>query len=120
MVQAYLRGLLKPDYENGYRSRFRENLLLGAIACEQVAKSNQGWIQAVSSFASLFADPKQQLAEFRKQWRTADDLMEGLLQPVLSKEGKSLVEAYTALEQSGQLEQIRQRDFNIAAELTEE
>lgn len=119
MVQAYLRGLLKPDYENGYRSKFRERLVLTAIACEQEAKSDQGWLQAVSAFSGLFANPKQQMSELRKQWRAADDLMEGLVAPVISKEGKSLLEAYAALEQSGQLEQIRQRDLNIAEEMSE-
>jgi len=39
MVLAHLRGLLKPDYQHGLRSRIRENVVLIALAREVDAES---------------------------------------------------------------------------------
>jgi len=39
MVLAHLRGLLTPDYPQGFRSRVRENLVLSALAREVDAEA---------------------------------------------------------------------------------
>jgi hypothetical protein len=36
MIQAYRRGLLKPDYPNGLRSKLRENVLLDTLDMDSV------------------------------------------------------------------------------------
>ncbi len=55
MLVAYLRGLLKPDYPNGDRSIFRENMILQSIAREQEANEIIRTISNESNYAPLLA-----------------------------------------------------------------
>lgn len=53
MLAAYLRGLLKPDYPNGNRSIYRENLILQAIAREQEAEEIIQTVKNESNYSPL-------------------------------------------------------------------
>ena len=57
MLLAYLRGLLRPGYEQGLRSRVREECILAVIDKEQRADYNEGLIAMdVSMLSALKAE----------------------------------------------------------------
>jgi hypothetical protein len=50
MVAAYLRGLLKPQHQYGLRSAITENVVLEALACENLVRALE---QEVSLFNAM-------------------------------------------------------------------
>jgi hypothetical protein len=55
MLAAYLRGLLKPDYSQGIKSVYRENLILQSIAREQEAEEIVLTINNESNYSPLLS-----------------------------------------------------------------
>jgi hypothetical protein len=107
MLVAYLRGLLKPTYENGLRSIIREDIILQAVAAEKEAEWEKVKINFESSLLNK-VDPsrvRQLMSSLNNAIRKAKaiGMMDLLLQSVPQAFGSvdSLVEMYKALEKAG-------------------
>jgi len=109
MLLAYLRGHLKPKYDQGTRSLLRENIILEAISTELDVQSVQLQTSIHAAYAPLLQPDaakelinKQQvtvqnlryLAEF-------DDRMSNMMDSVMTGEHADLLALYTALEEAG-------------------
>ena len=122
MVVAYMRGILKPDYPHGTRSRIREAALLKAIESEMEASLGYQRLMVSHSFISkITIDSVRRLqADSRDTWQRICHLRRLTKPPpaaALLASGKALGIIYTALEKSSVLEQIRARDMHIQEEL---
>lgn len=124
MVLAYLRGKLEPGYPEGLRSVIRERLLLHVLSMELEADRGMRRLLIEAAWATYYT-PESAVRIYQsgnEAWLRYTSLME-LLATQQSKEkpidepAKVLLKVFDALETSGLLEQIRQRDMNLAEEL---
>jgi len=65
MLLAYLRGLLRPDYKQGMRSKVREEVILAALDKEQRAKYSADLIALEGSILSSLK-PEATRTHYRK------------------------------------------------------
>lgn len=107
MVLLYLRGLLKPDYAQGYRSIAREEMLLRAVEMETSANMQMQELLVQAAFVPLF-DPKKAPTMIHQMSDSARRIMELAalnvhVKAVSKAQGsvESMTKLYTALVKQG-------------------
>lgn len=109
MLLAYLRGLLKPHYDQGIRSILRESLVLEALSMELDAEYVAFQTQVHAAYAPLL-QPKAAKELMNKQQITMqnlrylaefDDRITTMTETISATEQSDLVALYRALEDAG-------------------
>ena len=109
MLLAYLRGLLKPKYDQGIRSILRENLVFAALSMELDRDFVELQTKVHASYAPLL-QPKAAKDLMNKQQVTMqnlrylaefDDRITAMTTAISSDEQSDLVALYHALEDAG-------------------
>jgi len=109
MLLAYLRGHLKPKYDQGPRSVLRENIILEAISTELDVDCIKLQTSVHSAYASML-EPKAAKELINKQQVTLqnlrylaefDDRISTMVDSVLTGEHSDLIALYEALEEAG-------------------
>lgn len=126
MVLAHLRDKLEPTYPQGILSILRERLILYAIDCEVRAEKGiqRLLIEAAWSSAYTPQGAGRIWEATQKSWQRYYHMSEYLLQApattvALSQQGEAMTKVYEALEKAGVFAQIKERDKNLEAELTD-
>lgn len=109
MLLAYLRGLLRPRYDQGVRSVLRENMLLEALSMELDAQAISLSTQVHATYAPLM-QPKAAVELMGKQQTTLqnlrylvefDDKVAKMKQATPEGEHADIFALYKALEDAG-------------------
>ena len=123
-VVAYLRGLLKPYYENGYSSFVREELILNAISAELDNETRKelhlvkGFMsQNVSDKVKHFEDLYDKVLEFRTELELTPTMArtqktkdrEEIEALTSDPEINSLLARYEILEKSGEIKRLEEK-----------
>jgi hypothetical protein len=109
MLLAYLRGLLKPTYDQGTRSVLRENIILDALSMELDAHALERRTQLYSAYVSLM-NPAAAKELMVKQQTTLQNLrylsefdgkFTDIQEDTSEAEKSDIVALYYALEEAG-------------------
>lgn len=109
MLLAYLRGLLKPNYDQGIRSFLRENMIIEALSLELDADYVGKTAQIQASYAPLMKGPaareliqsQQVTMQNLRHLSEFDDRMSEMTDAIQTGEQADLIELYTAMASAG-------------------
>lgn len=107
MLLAFLRGLLKPYYNQGSRSVAAEHLVLEAIAVEETGRQGRDMVLMQAAFSSHFARNRvsETMGNFGKELRRLAEM--SMLNvgwssvPEAQASVDSMLQLYEALEKAG-------------------
>ncbi|MEG1543073.1 MAG: hypothetical protein RR382_00920 [Tannerellaceae bacterium] len=107
ILEAYRRGLLRENYDNGVNSVVRENMLLDTISKDWYYESSKNYRTAQAIAIAPYIDPKklkQYMHDTSKAWERVNMLLElgpfpddNTDEKTLSTDDEKLIKAYEAL-----------------------
>jgi len=105
LLQAYLRGLIKPDYQQGIRSIIREELVLHAVMCEELSNNLINTINLASSIIPMAKEPGNLIEELQDKLKLSKGLRSYITdnKPTREtfKDAESSAKLFLALEEAG-------------------
>ena len=109
MLLAYLRGLLRPKYDQGLRSILRENVLLEALSTQLDVDFVTTQTLAHASYAAALQPEgaKELITKQRSALQNLrylaefDDRVKSIVESMSSGEHADLITLYNALEEAG-------------------
>lgn len=122
MLLAYRRGLLKPDYPNGFQSKLREKLMLDMLDMELASDLLNKRADVVNGIYSTHIDPKKitdAVELMQEQVTEACKLKEydinylSRKRKELSSDKYNLAKAFTALKERGIIKSFQQHVNNV-------